>query len=573
MPLRTKSSTATSDAVADPSPTGERRAPAPVDALGRPPEPPTISPRMTAVFGGLFGLATVASIVALLIQVFPVQDQRSLAAQAPAEASSEDLPPPPDAEKPKKLRERKLLPMPWRVTKLKGKYKLVEGVTERRSFIIALNEAGVPKKQVYRVLTAFEGVRKYDRTGRADKFIVALDGNKEIQAFEYIVSDTEIYQARTNDEGLLVGERLDMKVATERYAASFYIGDDFEKSFRSAGFEPGLTREINRAFNGRTSTEAFEKGGVVRAVVVEKTSLGRFASYDHIDAIEYRPPEGSDGKVRRAYWFETGGYRGYVDEKGRRPSKKGWRSPVPGAPVTSHFNPKRMHPVLNRVMPHNGTDFGAPSGTPVYAAKRGTVVLAGMHGASGNLVLIDHPGGIQTGYAHLSRFAKGLNKGDKVGTRQLIGYVGSTGRSTGPHLHFSAKRNGKFFNALDLKLDAIHLLPVGDRAAFLQLKRSLDEEIDKLPIPEAPPPPPPEPEPEPEASAADDAGEADEVEKPAPEGESDADADWDGDEDLGSSNEGDDEKSDAPSGSSGDDDRDGGGEGADLLGADLTEIE
>ena len=225
--------------------------------------------------------------------------------------------------------------------------------------------------------------------------------------------------------------------------------------------EPGLLGHLNKAFSGRTSTENFKEGGVVRLVVVEKTALGRFVKYARIKAVEYRPPDPSKKPVR-AYWFEKAGR--YVDHDGRRPSHKGWRSPIPGAPITSLFNPKRMHPVLKRIMPHNGTDYGAPMGTPVYAAFRGEVTLRGMHGASGNLVLIEHSGGIQTGYAHLSRFAKNLKVGDRVGTRQLVGYVGSTGRSTGPHLHFSAKKNGKFFDSRELKMDAVKLLPVTDRA-------------------------------------------------------------------------------------------------------------
>ncbi len=446
---------------------------------------------MTAVFGGLFGLATVASMVALLIQVFPVEDQRAVAARAAASESAET---PlevnaPSTPAPKK-RERKLLPSPWRVKALEGTHLMARGKTDRRSFIVALNEAGVPKAEVYRIMKALEGVRKFDRTGKNDAFTVAMKrGTKQVVAFEYEVDKTEIYQAKANDSGLLEGKQLDMHVGYEEFATSFYIGQDFTESYKRAGLEPGLAPMIDRAFNGRTSHEAFEEGGAVRLVVVEKTALGAFVAYERIKAIEYIPPDPAK-KPERAYWFEAGPSSGYVDAEGRRPTNKGWRTPVPGAPITSHFNPKRMHPVLNRVMPHNGTDYGAPSGTPVYAAFRGTVSMVGPAGASGNLVLIDHPGGVQTGYAHLSKFAAGLKVGDKVGTRQLVGYVGSTGRSTGPHLHFSAKRDGKFFNPLELKLDAWRLLPVAERGAFEAQKAALDKALEALPMPEPPPPEP-----------------------------------------------------------------------------------
>lgn len=479
----------------------------PASRLG---EMPTISPRMTAVFGGLFGLATVASIIALLIQIFPVEDQRAMAAQAESAQAERDEAPPPPKKKPHK-RERTILLGPWRVEALEKTHLVVRDTMQRRSFIIALEEKGVPKAEVYRILKAMEGVRKFDRSGARDEFVVAMTrGNKKIEGFEYIVDPTEIYQAKLGDDGLLHGSRLDMKVRQDELTASFYVGKDLQKSYLAVGLEKGLDDVMNDAFNGHTSTEAFEEGGIVKLVVVETTSLGAFVRYERVKALEYRPPDPAKEPVR-AYWFEGRESRGYVDGKGRRPSNKGWRTPVPGAPITSHFNPKRMHPVLKRVMPHNGTDFGAPSGTPVYAAYRGTVSFVGMQGASGNLVLIDHPGAIQTGYAHLSRFASGVDRGDKVGTRQLIGYVGSTGRSTGPHLHFSAKRDGKFIDPLDLELDALHVMPVSERSEFMTQKQALDAVLEAIPLPD---PPEPEPAEEPaapqEEASADEAGAEDE---------------------------------------------------------------
>ncbi len=443
---------------------------------------------MTAVFGGLFGLATVASIFALLIQVFPVKEQRVAMARAAApSATAQDGD---EAAKPARhgpvKRERQLLPPPWRAEDLKGSHLLVKGEMKRRSFSAALDEEHVPKDQVYRILKAFDGVYKLDHPKNHDKFVVAMErGTKKVVAFEYEAGPIEIYQARTNDAGLLEAKRLDLQVKQEEVTAAVYVGKDLAKSYQAAGLEPGLSKAINDAFNGVTSTEAFQEGGVVRIVAVETTALGRFVGYERVKAVEYRPPDPSKPPLR-AYWFEGEGVKGYVDDKGRHPSNAGWRTPVPGAPITSHFNPKRMHPVLHTVMPHNGTDFGAPLGTPVYASFRGKIAFIGPQGPSGNLVLIDHANGVQTGYAHLSRFAEGIKVGDPIGTRQLVGYVGSTGRSTGPHLHFSAKRDGKFFDALELKLDALQLLPASERGLFQQQKAAYDALLEAIAMPEPP---------------------------------------------------------------------------------------
>jgi pyruvate/2-oxoglutarate dehydrogenase complex dihydrolipoamide acyltransferase (E2) component len=116
-------------------------------------------------------------------------------------------------------------------------------------------------------------------------------------------------------------------------------------------------------------------------------------------------------------------------------------------------------------------------------------------------VKIDHPGGVETGYAHLSRFAEGLKVGDQVKRLQVIGYVGSTGRSTGPHLHFTAKKNGEYFDPEKLNMDAMRVLPQEHRAAFEELKRKYDAILDEIPVPAALPAAPESPPPLAEASA------------------------------------------------------------------------
>src|SRR5262249_26949014 len=130
-----------------------------------------------------------------------------------------------------------------------------------------------------------------------------------------------------------------------------------------------------------------------------------------------------------------------------------------------------------------GVDLGARSGTPVYAASFGKIEFVGDSGPSGNLVTIRHADGLTTGYAHLSRFAPHLHQGQSVETRQLIGYVGSTGRSTGPHLHFSAKKNGVFIDPMTLKLEAERVLPRNERDEFEGRRSELDHAIDTVVLP------------------------------------------------------------------------------------------
>ena len=449
-----------------------------------------LTPRMTAIFGGLFGLATVTSIIALLIQVVPPRNERALIAGAGLthQASTpENARGGPNALAAKRKREP--VPGPWRLSELAKdpSVQIVSGTIDRRSFVEALAEKDVPKAQTYRIMKAFEGTRKFDKCGRKDKFFAALDrATKRVRAFEYEVSSLEVYQAREDQGGILAGTRLDMKVSEAEVVNAFYVSKDVVASSLAGGLEDGILTTIDDALGGRISSEGFEEGSTVRVIAVEETALGMFARYKKIVALEYRPADPAEKPIR-IYFFNGQEARGYWDDHGKQPYSGGWRSPLPGAPVTSHFNPKRLHPVLKRPMPHNGTDLGAPTGTPVYSAYKGTVDWVGPAGPSGNLVTIMQPNGVQTGYAHLSRFAPGIKVGMKLGVHQLVGYVGSTGRSTGPHLHFSAKKDGKFFDALTLQMDGERVLPPIDRAAFLEAKAELDRRLDAIPLPEPPP--------------------------------------------------------------------------------------
>jgi murein DD-endopeptidase MepM/ murein hydrolase activator NlpD len=380
------------------------------------------------------------------------------------------------------------IPGPWRLAQLASSpdVKVVEGVMDRRSFLEAVGAAGVPRAQIYRVLNAFTNVRKFDRSRRHDTFAAALDlPSRRVRAFEYQAGPTEIYQAREREDGTLIGEHLDMHVEKKRASAAVVVGDDVGTSLQAAGLDATLVDHLDDALEGRAQLSSLHVGSRLRIVADYETALGVFARYLDVLAIEYLPAD--DTPSLRVYRFHDDKTDGYFDAKGHQPYKGGFRSPIPFARISSGFNMHRMHPILHVVMPHNGVDFAASSGTPVYAACYGNIEWIGDGGASGNLVTIRHAGGITTGYAHLSRFAPHLAQGQTVETRQLIGYVGSTGRSTGPHLHFSTKKNGVFIDPLSLRLDGDKVLPKPERPAFEEQRASFDKMLDAIPLPPAPP--------------------------------------------------------------------------------------
>ena len=182
------------------------------------------------------------------------------------------------------------------------------------------------------------------------------------------------------------------------------------------------------------------------------------------------------GKKIEYYLFkDADGGLDYYDAKGQSVRKALLRTPIDGARISSGFG-KRRHPISGYTKMHRGTDFAAPSGTPIYAAGKGKVEMAGRNGGYGRYVRIRHNSTYKTAYAHMKAIAKGVKRGASVRQGQVIGYVGSTGRSTGPHLHYEVILNGKQTNPLKLRL------PSGDKLKGEQLARfeKRREEVDRL---------------------------------------------------------------------------------------------
>ncbi|HTQ07942.1 MAG TPA: M23 family metallopeptidase [Polyangiaceae bacterium] len=479
-------------------------APGPPRAPGSPltPQRASLSPTIVALFGTLMGMAVIASITAIAMHVAPHREAASDQAGTPAETSA-TLAQAPARQNAVKKRERQRLPGPWRVSE--GAHspdlRYIEGKVGTDAFLKAVQAAGVPVKETYRIVTAFQGLKSFDHCAKTDRFAALVDTKTErLKAFEYQVSGEEVYQARESASGLLEASKLDLKIEhTQIAGALVYDGKSLDDSAEQAGFERGLARVLNKALDGHSAIEDLERGDVIRLIAQEVSVLGEFDHYAGVEALEVRRAK---GEALRVYYFDAPGARGYYDSNGHAPNPGGWRKPIPGAPITSHFNLKRMHPILHKVMPHLGTDFGAPTGTPIGASAPGIVTFAGFRGPTGNLVKLQHAGGIETGYAHCSRIADGLKVGDQVKRMQIIGYVGSTGRSTGPHLHFSASKNGEFFDAEKLDLDGMRTLAGADRLTFDGVMAKYNPLLDGIALPEPLPPEAPDTVAAPAASEA-----------------------------------------------------------------------
>jgi murein DD-endopeptidase MepM/ murein hydrolase activator NlpD len=173
------------------------------------------------------------------------------------------------------------------------------------------------------------------------------------------------------------------------------------------------------------------------------------------------------GQRQALYRFtRDNGEEGFFDPSGKSARKALLRTPVDGARLSSGFG-RRKHPILGYTRMHKGVDFAAPKGTPIYAAGSGTVDVAGRNGGYGKYVRIRHNGSYSTAYAHMNGFAKGIRRGTRVKQGQVIGYIGSTGSSTGPHLHYEVIRDGRQMNPMKVKMPAGPKLAGKERERFL----------------------------------------------------------------------------------------------------------
>ncbi|MDC0899505.1 M23 family metallopeptidase, partial [Candidatus Pelagibacter sp.] len=179
------------------------------------------------------------------------------------------------------------------------------------------------------------------------------------------------------------------------------------------------------------------------------------------------------GEDNSLYYFDQEGSIGHYNKNGKSIQKALMKTPINGARLSSSFG-MRKHPIDGFNKMHRGTDFAAPMGTPIMASGSGTIKKAGWCGGGGNCVVIRHNSTYETIYAHMSKFAKGIKKGVRVAQGQTIGYVGSTGKSTGPHLHYEVVVNGKKVNSQTLKLPSGKILKGEERKIFETKKIKLD---------------------------------------------------------------------------------------------------
>jgi murein DD-endopeptidase MepM/ murein hydrolase activator NlpD len=259
------------------------------------------------------------------------------------------------------------------------------------------------------------------------------------------------------------------------------VGGEVTRSLFEAvealGESPQLVLDLVEIFSSDFDFTADTRSGDRFRLLVEKRYAGdQFVDYGQVLVAQYL----SDGQVLTGVAFEpAAGRRAYYDLEGRSLRKTFLKSPLEFSRITSGFTYRRPHPILGGVRPHLAVDYGAPVGTPVRAVADGLVLRAGWNGGNGIQVHLRHHAGYETMYNHLSRLGSGVRRGARVDQRQVIGYVGSTGLSTGPHLDYRVKKHGRFVNPLGEKFLPGQPLASAEHGRYLKDARALVRRLEE----------------------------------------------------------------------------------------------
>ena len=360
------------------------------------------------------------------------------------------------------------------VNNLDPKYKKVQHkIRSGETFDKILESYSIEKKEIIKIKNSLKKKTNLNKlnTKQFIKFSLDKTDNK-IKEFTFQVSNTQqIFLVRNNENDNFKEEILSIKLNKKIIYKENIILQSLYKAAtdqripvntiiefaRIYGFQVDFQRDIRKQDKFQIMYEIFlnEKKEIVETGEILFANLIL------------------SGQDNSLYYFDNQGSEGHYDKNGKSIKKALMKTPINGARLSSSFG-MRKHPIDGYNKMHRGTDFAAPMGTPIMASGDGVVKKAGWCGGGGNCVKIKHNSTYQTVYAHMSKFARGIKSGVRVKQGQTIGYVGSTGKSTGPHLHYEVIVNGKKVNSQKLKLPSGKILKGDERKLFETKKIKLD---------------------------------------------------------------------------------------------------
>lgn len=338
----------------------------------------------------------------------------------------------------------------------------------------ALFKLDVDGADVRAVVAALKGLFRFDRARPGDQLRVERrEGEGAVARFSYRQGPADEWIVERLPDGTLRGTKRPVELSTEVVRVAATIESSLYETFQGSGEDPDLA--VLAADVLAWDVDFYQDvraGDRIRLVVEKVLADGKLLRYGEVLAAEYDGE--ATGRKRLFRYTDPAGQTSYFDDEGQSARRGFLKSPLKYANITSRYG-NRRHPVLGYNRAHEGVDYGAPAGTPIWAVGDGQVRLAGWNGGCGKTVILRHRNGYESVYCHLSSFA--VSAGKPVTQKQVIGWVGATGLATGPHLHYAVKRGGSFMNPLQLKVPREAPIPEKWLADFREKIAPLREKL------------------------------------------------------------------------------------------------
>jgi murein DD-endopeptidase MepM/ murein hydrolase activator NlpD len=351
-------------------------------------------------------------------------------------------------------------------------YREITGVIKPRETLYDIfKRHSLDVRDLFLMKEASASVHRLRNISANRPYKLMVDEKNQVHSFDYSIND-DLSLNIIRNEGGFTAEKVAIEYERRTNHLAGTVKDNLISSIGQERLPLALSLSDIFAWDIDFNTD-MRNGDTFKVVVEELCRDNEFKRYGDIIAAEFV----NNGKTYRAYRFEHNGKAGYYDDEGNALKRAFLKAPLSFRRISSGFSKGRFHPVLKRYRPHHGIDYAAPAGTPVSTVGDGTVAFSGYKGDYGKLVIIRHPNGYKTYYGHLSRIGKGIAPGAKVRQGDIIGYVGSTGLATGPHLHYEMRVNGSPFNPLRLKVPGGEPIPKGLMAEFEKARDQMSETL------------------------------------------------------------------------------------------------
>ncbi|MDO8402563.1 MAG: peptidoglycan DD-metalloendopeptidase family protein [Pseudomonas sp.] len=447
----------------------------------------------------LLAASGIAALLSLALLVFPSSDVEakkttlSLELESPAEqltqdqdaaeavqATNEPAASPfaqieNSAEEPQETAQAEPVPAP--VTEEKKTPNHREVIVSKGDTLSTLFEkVGLPATSVHEVMVSDKQAKQFSQLKRGQKLEFELTPDGQLSNLHSKLSDVESITLTKNDKGYTFN-RITAKPTVRSAYVHGVINSSLSQSAARAGLSHSLTMDMASVFGYDVDfAQDIRQGDEFDVIYEQKVVNGKAVGNGPILSARFT----NRGKTYTAVRYTNKqGNSSYYTADGNSMRKAFIRTPVDFARISSKFSMGRKHPILNKIRAHKGVDYAAPRGTPIKAAGDGKVLLAGRRGGYGNTVIIQHGNTYRTLYGHMQGFAKGIKTGGSVKQGQVIGYIGTTGLSTGPHLHYEFQVNGVHVDPLGQKVAMADPISKGERARFLAQSQPLMARMDQ----------------------------------------------------------------------------------------------